>query len=1430
MGPGQAWLRTNIGYAAITRSEIIAEVHDQIAPLGKDWFDLPMVPGVPGTFEITLGLSEVGHFEAKSYFLPAGSDTPLWPPGNNTAINVAPAETCCANIIYNTFVRQFGPNKSGAAEPDAARAACITSLDQAGYAVIPKSGTFRDLIAELDFIIYHLECRYIHLLPIHPTPTTYARMGRFGSPYAALSFTAVDPALAEFDPRKTPLEQFIELVNAVHARQARLILDIAPNHTGWAASLHETHPQWLARESDGRIEVPGAWGVRWEDLTRLDYSHKGLWRYMAEVFITWCRRGVDGFRCDAGYMIPVAAWRYITARVREQYPDTIFFLEGLGGKISVTRDILNRAGFDWAYSELFQNYDRGAISHYLPEALDISQSDGLTVHFAETHDNNRLAATSHRYARMRTALCALLCQQGGFGFASGVEWLATAKIVVHEASSLNWGAAINQVDAIKRLNVLLKIHPAFHAQTHLQLVQRGPGNHLVLLRRHIPTRRHLLVVVNLDTEASTAACWSMPEELVKGAPPPEMTDLLSGRRITPYVREHGWGCDLAQGEVFCLSTEYADLENLEAALGRATPLPPRLRWQGLRARVLAVYQAVYGTQHLDTFDVDQAAQRLADDPAAFVKSLNGTTTPPGLEITAWCWPADARREVMLAPGHFLLVQVDTLFRARLADAQGTLCQQDSFPAADGRHYALFAPLPTPATATPLTLKLTRLHVTEGSVHIEAPLLALAPASSAQVQTVFTRRELLHQPLMYLKANPRGTLTRAPVAWSTLTSRYDALLAANPAPDYPAGRRIMFSRCRAWIVYQGFSYQLQLDCLQQFCRTADGRGLWCFQIPCGQGQNIRVSLHLRLAQDANAISLTFYRHAGNNAGSLPKDQTVRLVLRPDIEDRDFHAVTKAYLGPQQQWETSVQAFEGGLQFSPDPQRTLMLAASHGQYFSESEWYYMVYRELEAQRGLEAHSDLFSPGYFAIPLQGDQTVTLAAETFAAAPEFVRPSPEDLAAHTACRADQEDLPNTDSDILPNLSVAGAGFKPAPTDTVVTTLTASLRDYVVRRGNLKTVIAGYPWFLDWGRDALIVVRGMIAAGLHDDARAVLQQFGRFEENGTLPNMIDGINAANRDTSDAPLWFFTACRELVDAQPQRRFLDESCGPRRVRETLASIAQNYMRGTSNGIRMDEASGLIYSPGHYTWMDTNHPAGTLRQGYPIEIQALWYAALDFMARIDEPAARPAWQARALQVQQSILTLFWRPEAAFLADCRHASQFVPAAEAVADDALRPNQLLAITMKALTDASICQRVLQACQCLLIPGAIRSLADRPVEFALPVYHHGHLLNDPRHPYQGRYEGDEDTRRKPAYHNGTAWSWPFPSFCEAWYMIHGRASRDTAMAWLASSLRITNRGAAAHLPEVLDGDYPHTPRGCDAQAWGVSEVLRVWIRLTVDR
>jgi predicted glycogen debranching enzyme len=324
---------------------------------------------------------------------------------------------------------------------------------------------------------------------------------------------------------------------------------------------------------------------------------------------------------------------------------------------------------------------------------------------------------------------------------------------------------------------------------------------------------------------------------------------------------------------------------------------------------------------------------------------------------------------------------------------------------------------------------------------------------------------------------------------------------------------------------------------------------------------------------------------------------------------------------------------------------------------------------------------------------------------------------------------------------------------------------------------------------------------------------------------MIRGDDAGNRDTSDAPLWFFTVCADLASATGRNDFLKTDCSGRTLKQILIDLAMALISGTPNGVSMDPDTGLIFSPAHFTWMDTNYPAGTPRRGYPIEIQALWFAALKFLSGIDGPN-RKKWRILADKVSSHIEKLFWQPELGYLVDCRHARPGQGAEQATPDDALRPNQLLAITLGAVTDKTICRRILKACQALLVPGAIRSLADRPVQFPIDVRHDGRLLNDPHLPYWGRYTGDEDTHRKPAYHNGTAWTWPFPSFCEAWTLAYGDSGIAAARAWLSSGVELINSHCVGHVPEIVDGDAPHCQRGCDAQAWGASELLRVWIKL----
>lgn len=404
---------------------------------------------------------------------------------------------------------------------------------------------------------------------------------------------------------------------------------------------------------------------------------------------------------------------------------------------------------------------------------------------------------------------------------------------------------------------------------------------------------------------------------------------------------------------------------------------------------------------------------------------------------------------------------------------------------------------------------------------------------------------------------------------------------------------------------------------------------------------------------------------------------------------------------------------------------------------------------------------------------------------------------------------------------------------------LQRAIRAFVVRRDAGKTVIAGYPWFLDWGRDTLICARGLLAAGLHDEVRQILVTFGRFAENGTLPNAIYGDNASNRDTSDAPLWYGVVCEDFAAALEEEfkvqgsKFkvaefyatpVDAAC--RTLAEVLRSIAVGYLRGTPNGIRVDAASGLVWSPSHFTWMDTNYPASTPREGYPVEIQALWIRLLRQLDRLGIAPDGEAWSEIATRAEHSLNEHFWLEDKGWFADVLLAKFGVSARDAVRDEALRSNCLFPISLGLVTGERARHTVDAALRHLVVPGALRSLAPLPVTPPLPIHGaNGQLLNDPANPYWGRYEGDEDTRRKPAYHNGTAWTWTFPVFCEALARAHDLAPEAVAAAraYLGSANDLLNEGCLGQLPEIVDGDAPHTQRGCDAQAWGATEALRVW-------
>jgi predicted glycogen debranching enzyme len=1396
---GDAWLRTNIGRGHIRNEEIIRFAEEGLPPLSRDWHDLPMKAAGPGRFRIVLPLLEVGRFEAKAFFAPKNQSVMWWPEGGNAILKVEPAETAASNTMYTAFVRQFGPDK-GKCKTDDPHALAAAELDAAGFEVIPRSGKFRELSAELEFITKKLRCRIVQLLPIFPTPTTFARMGRFGSPFAAMDLFDVDPALAIFDKQTTPLEQFRELVDEVHRLDARLFIDLPINHTGWASALQIHHPEWFERSEDDTFVSPGAWGIVWGDLSKLDYRHRELWQYMAEVFLFWCRCGVDGFRLDAGYKIPFEVWRYIVARVRNQYPDTVFMLEGLGGDPKITERLLSDSGIDWAYSELFQNYSREQIESYLPEANRLSTDAGTLIHFSETHDNNRLAAKSKVFAKLRSAVCALASDTGAFGFTNGVEWYAEEKISVHGNPPLCWGSEPNMVDFIARLLAILEVHPSYHSGGRSEfihtavcdsvdnLVETSVHNSIAMFRTDTDGAHPLLIVANLDDEKEQLVCW---KTLLLKAP----VDLILGKRVKLDRVGDTQQLRLSQGEVLALTDEKKFLVQVERAV-KSPPSFARSRMQVAAAEALEVYQAVRREEQSIDEDIDPSsmATSMAADPARYLDECAKTSAPRSVR---WRWPVDARRTVMVPPDHFIYVSAPVAFILTIEKDNAAVRFQRSLRRPNGTFFALVKPFEIPTEHKGLLMRMT-VFEPDRVRRAEASLLLLSESKDATVACTHTIEGFDEASRYAILTNEIGAMSQVREAWAKVKSKYDALLAANLNPRCPEDRRIMLTRMRAWIVCRGYSFELGMDGEKRFSLSDDDSIVWRFSVPGGHGLLVAVKIVLKLDPKQNRITVDFHRLPSDGRSYRRADEVLaEIIVRPDIEDRISHHLTKAYAGPETLWQRQITPYTDGFTFSPSNDRHLHVVASRGGFTDEKEWKYQVHHHEDEERGMDPLGDLFSPGYFRIKLMGGERATIAAEVSSF---FDKPAPP---------KEPKEIPQKK---FPTMSVKDAAAR-------------AQSAFIVNRDAYKTVIAGYPWFLDWGRDTLIALRGIIAAGRFEDARAILLEFAKFEQNGTLPNMIRGEDHSNRDTSDAPLFFFVAVSDLMSVEGNSSFLEIDAGGRTIREVLLSIARSYIQGTPNGIQMDAASGLVFSPSHFTWMDTNYPQGTPREGYPVEIQALWIHALKMSARLDRKAG---FQSLAEQATRSLHRLFVIKEGEdeYLADCLSATRGQSANAAVQDDALRPNQLLALTLGAVLNHKLCKSILAALDELLVPGGIRSLADRKVRCLRPIFWDNRLLNVPDRPYIGRYIGDEDTSRKPAYHNGTAWTWLFPSYCEAVFSTYGESARRAALSLLSSSSVLMNQGCLLHVPEVLDGDTPHTERGCGAQAWGASELYRVWKKI----
>ena len=1398
----QGYLRTNLGRASMRRQEIIYSHALGAAFAGESWRDVPMQKN-GDTWEIEFPLAETGYFKAKPYLLDSNC-WQHWPDGPDVGISVHPNFARTANTIYCAFTRLFGATRTMASTWDEKLEAQIKPLDGKNFTVIPPSGTLRDLTKQLSHIVQNLGCRILQLLPIHPTPTTYARFGRFGSPYAALDLTAIDPALVEFDKRTTGVDQFCELTRAAHAIGARVFLDIVINHTGWGSVLQENSPEFFLKNPDGGFASPGAWGTVWEDLVELKQDSVVLWDKIADALLIWCARGTDGFRCDAGYKIPVVAWQYIIARVQEEFPDTVFLLEGLGGSWEATENLLTEGGMQWAYSELFQNYSGREVAWYLDYANRQSENVGTYVHFSETHDNDRLAARpgaapgqpNRAWSLLRNRLCALTSPCGGFGFTCGVEWLAAEKIKVHGCTGLSWESSDNIVPELARLNELISNHPCFFDGAKLTRLSAPDAPIYLLLRESEERTDSLLVIVNTDAVRETSLAlttgdFKMPIADFK-------FDLLGQALPEIAITKNSVTLTLKAGAVHCLapSEKPAGLNGED--------------YRRMRARAAFAVQAlnsILPAEQFSNFDWKFLAGQIEQSPQHFLAAAGrlkgGESQARFSELIAQAahdefyspvitWTLIDRRRVTLVPaGHWLLVEESAPFQALLNIHDSGTMRVASIPAGQA-HVAVFAPRDMAADAQ-LVLErhaTAAQRITSEIRFLPAEPEATTPAYCPASLTLFT--------------NGIGGMARLCVDLGRVNSKYDCVLGANLNPNFPVDRHVFVKRMRVWVNAHGFLSPLNFVNLRGF--EVGPPAVWNFVANAGDGRTVEITLRAEMLEGKNTVLFQFFRPAAAHATGkqLPADADVRLTVRMDIEDRNFHQETRRNGGADYHFSTNTHLLDAkggeswiGFVFKPEKDRQLRVFADRGEFHPEPEWCENIPHPVEASRGQAPSGDAYSPGWFEIPLQkgGNATVAVTAE------------------------------KDPADFFPKSQPKPSGRAASFDDQLL----QAAKQFVVRRDSGKTVIAGYPWFLDWGRDSLICARGLIAAGMIGEVEQLLLTFAKFEQNGTLPNTIHGNDVSNRDTTDAPLWFAVACGELTRLKKEDFYATAVDGRRTIRDVLSSIADNYTRGTPNGIHMDPDSALIWSPAHFTWMDTNYPAGTSREGYPVEIQALWIALLRQLEAVSDSVAQSRWRGLADRATVSFEKLFWLEDKGWLADVLLGSSRVIARDATASDALRSNCLLPVSLGLVTGIQAKRCVAAAQKYLAVPGAMRSLAPLPVSVPLPVFSNaGSLINDPVEPYWPRYEGDEDMRRKPAYHNGTAWTWMFPVFCEALARAWDCAPEAVAAAksYLASAERVLGAGCLGQIPEVMDGDAPHTQRGCDAQAWGVTEFLRVgkWI------
>jgi len=524
--------------------------------------------------------------------------------------------------------------------------------------------------------------------------------------------------------------------------------------------------------------------------------------------------------------------------------------------------------------------------------------------------------------------------------------------------------------------------------------------------------------------------------------------------------------------------------------------------------------------------------------------------------------------------------------------------------------------------------------------------------------------------------------------------------------------------------------------------------------------------------------------------------VELEIVPLCTYRDYHSQLRGYR------DTRVDVLERGVRVHAcDGARPYDIEIERGECSINMDWYWNFRHRAESERGLDDLEDLFRPALMRCTLKhGESTATVL-------------NAEDTQAETSKLALHSEVSRQQT--LVDLSVRHS-------DAVVShainksQLVLAADQFIVERRDVNgvklgaTVIAGYPWFNDWGRDTMIALPGLtLATGRANVAASILRNFARFVSEGMLPNRFpDSGDQPEYNTADATLWYVIAVEHYLHKTADLALLAE------LYPVLREIIACHVRGTRFGIRVDINDGLLAAgvPGmQLTWMDAKIGdwVVTPRIGKPVEINALWFNALmamrDFATQVKQLAQSRDYAEAAQRVRREFNEQFWYAAGGYLYDVVDTPRDQAAVDAQGRDAsLRPNQIFAVSLRhQLLDIDRARRVMDVCtRELWTPVGLRSLAASDARYA------AHYQGGPR-------------ERDAVYHQGTVWSWLLGPFVSAHYRVYGDAL--IALSFLTDMNAHLREACVGQVSEIFDGALPHIARGCFAQAWGVAEILRAW-------